>query len=212
MAASTARHVRTRLVARRTCLGMLIAAGFEWSNLFAQAVPEAAAGPAVPPATTGADASCHCLPAGAVIELRLTEAIHSAHRKSGEAFAFEVHAAAALEGIEVIPAGTPGVGEVVHADRSRSGGKPGELLLAARHLQLGERRIALRGLKLGGAGADKAGAALAASFVIGPFALFMRGKEIEIPAGTVVEAKLAEAVALPVPVPPASDTTPTTEE
>lgn len=169
--------------------------------------------PATPSAPASASPSeCTCVPAGTVVQLELAEAVHSARRTSGEPFAFRVHGAIQVRGDNVIPAGTPGIGEVVHAARSRGGGKPGELLLAARHLQLGERRVRLRGLKLGGAGKDTAGAALAASFVIGPFALFVRGHEIEIPAGTVAEARLAEDVAAAIPASPASTPAPTTEE
>ena len=49
----------------------------------------------------------------------------------------------------MVPAGTPGVGEVVHAERARFGGKAGELILAARYLDFQGTRIPLRTLRFG---------------------------------------------------------------
>ena len=54
----------------------------------------------------------------------------------------------------------------------------------------------LRGLKLGVAGADNSGMAIGVSLAAGPFAMFIRGREIEIPALTRVEAKVASEVSL----------------
>ena len=99
-----------------------------------------------------------------------------------------------MDGHELIPAGTPVRGEVVHAAAARGGGAPGELLLAARSLDIDGLTIRLRGLKLGGTGDDNSGMALGVSFAAGPFAMFIRGTEIEVPAGTRVHARIAEAL------------------
>ena len=66
------------------------------------------------------------------------------------------------------------------------------LILAARRLQVGDRSLRLRGFKLGGAGRDTSGVAIGVALGIGPFAHFIHGKEIEIPALTTGTAKLAE--------------------
>jgi hypothetical protein len=51
-------------------------------------------------------------------------------------------------GSVVAPAGTPGVGEVVHAAHASFGGKAGELILAVRYLELNGTRIPLRSLPI----------------------------------------------------------------
>jgi hypothetical protein len=159
--------------------------------------------------TDAATAECCRVPAGAAIELEIAQALSSATQKRGDKFGIRLHAPLVHAGTVVIPAGTVGVGEIVHADRSRGGGKPGELLIAARYLELDGGQIPLRGLKFGGQGQDQSKAALGAAFVVGPLAHFIRGKEIEIPNGTIVTAKLAQDFPLPGPAsnqsnPPAS--------
>jgi hypothetical protein len=50
-------------------------------------------------------------------------------------------------------------------------------------------------MKLAARGKDNVNASLATSFVAGPFALFVHGSEIEVPAGTHALAKLAQDLA-----------------
>ena len=143
-------------------------------------------------AATTPVAACHALCTGSQVELELAEPVGSERHKNGDRFQLRLAAPLMLDGAVIVPAGTPGVGEVIHAQASRGGGKPGELLLAARFLQLPDGPLALRAMKLAARGQDKAGAALATSFVAGPFAMFVHGREIEVPAGTRALAKLAQ--------------------
>ena len=102
----------------------------------------------------------------------------------------------------VIPAGTAGVGEIVHADRSRGGGKPGELLLAARYLELDGAQIPLRAPQVRRPAArTRPRPPSARPCAVGPLAHFIRGNEIEIPTGTIVTAKLAQDFLLSAPPP-----------
>lgn len=173
-------------------------------------VASAAGSPPSPP--------CCELAEGTPLVLEILDPISSASVKRGDAFRLRVRDAITVGGSVVIAAGTEGVGEIVHAEPSRGGGKPGELILAARRLQVGDREVKLRGFKLGGAGTDTSHVALGASFGIGPFAHFIHGKEIQIPALTSGMAKLAEPLRSP-PLPeappalgasasPGDDTTP----
>ena len=96
----------------------------------------------------------------------------------------------------VVPQGTPAVGEVVHVQKAGLGGRGGELILAARHLDHRGQRIPLRSLKpLAGpyAGKNRSDAALAASFVpyAGLMSMFISGGQIVIPAGTQALALVA---------------------
>lgn len=135
---------------------------------------------------------CNCMPAGTTVELEIDQLLNSATQKRGDRFGIRLHAPLIRDGVVLVPAGTAGSGEIIHADRSRGGGKPGELLIAARYLDFEGTRIPLRGLKFGGQGKDNTKVALGTAMAIGPFAHFIRGREIEIPAGTVVSAKLGQ--------------------
>jgi hypothetical protein len=137
---------------------------------------------------------CPAIAEGTPVLLELLDPVNSATAKRGDRFRLRLVDDIASGDRIIVPAGTEGVGEVVHADASRGGGKPGELSLAARYLQQQAHTIPLRGLKLGGHGKDTIRAATVAAAGIGPFALFIHGKEIEIPAGTQATAKLAQIV------------------
>ncbi|HEY5850071.1 MAG TPA: hypothetical protein VIT62_04805 [Lysobacter sp.] len=156
------------------------------------------AGAGVAVTSTAVDTpACRALCAGSAVELEIAEPISSARHKNGDRFALRLVTPLTADSVEYAQAGTTGAGDVVHASPSRGGGKPGELLLAARYLELPDgRRIALRAMKLSARGKDTANAALATAMVIGPFAMFVHGGEIEIPAGTRATAKLAQDIAL----------------
>lgn len=141
--------------------------------------------------------ACCTLADGTPVVLELLDPISSARSRRGEKFRLKLQESVMVDGAIVLPAGTEGIGEIVHAERSRGGGKPGELILAARHLQVGDRIVKLRGFKLGGSGRDTSHVAIGAAVAIGPFAQFIHGKEIEIPARASGSAKLAEPVQLP---------------
>lgn len=146
-------------------------------------------------AETPAVADCCQLPDGTVIELETLDPISSARAKRGDHFRLRTTAAIKLGEVLVLPAGTEGVGEVIHADKARSGGKAGELLLAARSLQLDGRSVPLRGMQLGRSGKDQTQASLAVGVALGPLGLLVQGGEVVIPAGTPAYAKLKGALA-----------------
>lgn len=154
--------------------------------------PEASlsARPAPGPMPTAAD--CCQLPSGTPVELELAVPITSSQNERGDRFDLRLATPLQVEGVEWVPAGTAAVGEVVHAAAARGGGAPGELILAARTLETACGPIALKGFKLGGAGGDNSGMAIGVSTGIGPFAMFIRGHELEIPASTRATAKLAQ--------------------
>lgn len=165
--------------------------------------------PIGPASDTSAVASCapvsYRLADGQRVELEIGETLSSARRQRGERFPLRLAAPLRVDGHDVIPAGTRGVGEIVHAARSRGGGAAGELLIAARYLELDDRQLPLRGLSYGLSGQSRTNGAAAAAIAVGPFALFIRGRETEIPAGTRVQAKLAGDVHLSPRVPAGGD-------
>lgn len=149
--------------------------------------------------TSTADASTCCrLAAGTVIDLEVGEPLDSATQQRGNHFLLRVASPVLVDDRVVIPAGTSVVGEIVHADHAHGGGQPGELILAARTVELGAQRVPLRGFRLGQptTGGDTTQAAMAASFALGPFAQFIHGHEIHIPIHARGTAKLAQDTVL----------------
>ena len=126
--------------------------------------------------TRTCDRACE-IQAGTVVDLEIAEALSSAKQKRGDKFAIRLRRSIDANGIELVPAGTEGVGEIVHAERARGGGKPGELLIAARYLEHGGSQLRLRALKFGASGVDHSNLALGASLALGPLALFIHGAE-----------------------------------
>lgn len=161
---------------------------------------------AIPAASTAPEHACCRVPANTIVDLEILDPLNSYQHKRGDKFRVRVVNPVMVQDRTLIPAGTLGVGEIVHAAAARGGGAPGELLIAARSLDVDGQPAPLRGLKLGLAGGDNSGMALGVSLAAGPFAMFIRGHEVEIPAGTRVNARLAQDLA-PAPVPIASQPT-----
>lgn len=135
------------------------------------------------------------LASGTIIDLLFVDTVDSKANKTGEFIAMKV-ADDVLSGTAVIiPAGSPVSAEIIHAARARAGGKPGELILSARYIQLGDKQIPLKGFKFGGSGTGKSKvteSALVAAVVAAPIALFIAGGEKHVDAGGRGFAKLKE--------------------
>jgi hypothetical protein len=153
-------------------------------------VPAAPAMPAVPATLR--------LPANTVVELETVDAVSSKTSKPKDFFRLRVAEDVRVDGRVLIPAGTEATGQVVHAAKSGAGGKAGELILAARAIKLPQGDVRLRS-GFGAAGQQRTGAALATSIAVGVFGLFVHGKELMLPAGTPVSARVAEDTDLPLP-------------
>ncbi|KTE05827.1 hypothetical protein ATE71_17525 [Sphingopyxis sp. H115] len=156
------------------------------------------------------------LPAGTIIEIRIDEPVNSKTHETGDWYGISLARPIMLGDTVLIPAGTPGRGQVVHAAKSSWGGKAGELILGARYLEFEGRQIALRGMKLGGVGGHNEGLAFATSVAGGvvamPLVFAINGKNADIPVGTLATAKLAAELRPPViAVAPADASTPAIE-
>ena len=138
------------------------------------------------------------VPALTPVVVRLEEAVSSNKNKPGDRFRITVAEDVRVGDTVVIPAGSAGEGEVIHAARSGAGGKPGELIVVARYVRVGDLEVRLRSFALGVAGKDHSNDAFASSFLIGPFAMFVKGGVITVPAATLGTAKTALESRLPV--------------
>lgn len=156
--------------------------------------------------TVSDTAACCVVPARTVVEIEIVDHVNSRTNQSREMFAIRLAAPLVVDGRVVAPAGTPGLGEIVHAARARAGGKAGELILAARYLEVEGVRLPLRSFRYGpsqgldNSGAVNAGGMVAAALLPAAAVLgfLISGGEVDIPAGTRAHAMIAsEAVLAP---------------
>jgi hypothetical protein len=137
------------------------------------------------------------VPALTPVIIRIDEEISCQVHKPGHRFPITVAEDVVFGEKIVIPAGSRGEGEVIHAAKPGAGGKAGELILAARFVRVGDNEIRLRSFALGASGKDRSGAALGTAFVAGPFAMFVRGGAVIVPRETHGTAKTALEFRLP---------------
>ncbi len=164
--------------------------------------PAPAATPVESPcrAAVAANRSGTCLPALTRVILELRDAASSRTSTTGDRFKLALSSPVVVDGHVLIPAGTPGEGEIVHAKKTGVG-VGGELVLAARFLELGNQKIRLRSMHLTGEGKDQQGLAFAVGAAVGLPALFIRGKHIDVPVGALAEAKIADDAWIDAPNP-----------
>lgn len=137
------------------------------------------------------------VPALTPVYVRVDEELSSKIHKAGDRFRIVIAEDVRVNGAIVIRAGSEGEGEVIHAAKSSMGGKPGELLVTARFVRVGDVEVRLRSFSLGAKGLDRSDASMAASVVTGVLGLFVVGGVMIIPRGTVASAKTAIEIQLP---------------
>ena len=115
----------------------------------------------------------------------------------GHTFPIRLIMPVVINGVEVIPAGTEGVGEIVHAKRNGGMGIGGELLLTARQLEYGGQPIELRSFRMGTEVQERINTVntiLIVSAATMPIAslvgFFIKGDALIVPAGTPALARL----------------------
>ena len=172
---------------RLACLALWLVAA---TGAVAQDSAPPAPSPVAPSASMPADATAAApapamppvaLPAGAAVPLRFLSTVSSATHARGQTFDLEVSDNINVGQTVVIPAGSIATGEIIHADRASGLGKAGELIIAARFVTVGERRIKLRS-QLSMTGQDKT---LQAMYLVP----WIRGKDLEVPVDTEVVAR-----------------------
>jgi hypothetical protein len=150
------------------------------------------------------------LPAATPIVIAIEAQVGSKVSQTGQSFPIRLAQPVMVDGIEVLPAGLKGEGQVVHAKKGGMAGSAGELVLAARYLDLGGRRIELRSFKfieegdqLLSRGKDNVDLASATNAVIGPLGFLIGGGNTLIEPGTLASAKTrnVEVFTLPAPAP-----------
>lgn len=136
------------------------------------------------------------LPANTVVELRVVQPVSSRSSKPGETFALVLAEPLVVAGVVLLPADTPVQGEVIHAARSGFAGKAGELIVSARYIDAPFGRIRLRS-SFGAAGKSHTDTAIALTVATGLFGMVVQGGEKELPAGSLLSARVAVDTAVP---------------
>jgi hypothetical protein len=134
------------------------------------------------------------------VSIAIVEPLNSKTSTIGQFFDIRLVAPIMIDGEIIVPSGTMGKGEVIHAAKARAAGKAGELIIAARYLDYQGTRLPLRSLKYGAdtTGRNNVGTAAAVGFVVAtPLILIITGGQVDIPAGMPAIAKLATDVEIP---------------
>ena len=170
-----------------------------------QVAPQTAPQTAMPGGTGAADASTgpaaakvvvrNALLDGTAIKLRLSQTITAATAKVGQEVPFEVIEEVDVQGVPVIAKGAQAVATVTEAQGKRSMGRGGKLDVNIDSVRLVDgEKAALRATE-GGTGGGHVGAMTAGMvgaaivfFPAAPLLLFIHGKDITIPEGTIVTA------------------------
>ena len=135
---------------------------------------------------------------GTEVPLVLSEELSTKNKqlKTGQRFQMEVSAAVLVQGVVVIPSGSPAVGEITEVRNKGMWGKSGHFSARVLYVIVNGRQIRLSGSfeKKGTSGG--VGAVAVSAIVFAPAGFFMTGKSAILPIGTPVKAFVDEDVPL----------------
>jgi hypothetical protein len=160
-------------------------------------IQPAAASPVPAPVTTSA-----VLRVGTEVPLRLSQELTTKGKKLrvGDRFHLEVAEPVMVQGVVVIPVGSPAMGEITDARNKGMWGKSGHLAARLLYVTVNGRQIRLSGAFDDKGVAGGVGAALVSGLVFLPAGFFMTGTSARVPMGSVVKAFIDEDVPLAMPV------------
>jgi hypothetical protein len=164
--------------------------------LAANGAPTAAIAPAAPitaPVTTSA-----ILRVGTVVPLRLVEEITTKGKKLrvGDRFHLETSEPVMVQGVNVIPVGSPAVGEITDARNKGMWGKSGHLAARILYVTVNGRQIRLSGAFDDKGVAGGVGAVAVSALVFWPAGFFMTGTSAKVPVGSIIKGFVDEDVPL----------------
>jgi len=150
----------------------------------------------------GITAETSVLRVGTPVPLRLTEELTTKGKKLrvGHRFHLETSEPVMLNGVVVIPAGSPAVGEVTDVRNKGMWGKSGHLSAHILYVTVNGRQIRLSGTFDDKGVAGGVGAAAVSAVVFLPAGFFMTGTSARVPVGAQVKAFTDEDVPLSINV------------
>lgn len=171
----------------------LVAALSASTSLGAQTAPLAPLAPIAAPTTNAA-----ILRVGTPVPLRLSEELTTKGKnlRIGQRFRMETTEAIMVQGVTVIPQGSPAMGEITSVRNKGMWGKSGHLAARVLYVTVNGRQI-----RMSGAFDDKGVAggvgAVAVSLIVIPIAgFFMTGTSAKVPVGAAVKGFVDEDVPL----------------
>jgi hypothetical protein len=158
---------------------------------------------APPPAPIAAPQTANAvLRVGTEIPLRLIEELTTKGKRLhvGDRFHMETAAPVMVQGVNVIPVGSPAMGEITDARNKGMWGRSGHLSARILYVTVNGRQI-----RLSGAFDDKGvvggvGAVAVSAFIAWPAGFFITGTSARLPIGTIVKGFVDEDVPLAMPV------------
>ena len=161
------------------------------------AVSPAVATPVAPPVAAPATTNA-VLRTGTEVALRLSEELTTQGKKLrvGNRFRLEMSEPVIVQGVTVIPAGSPAVGEITDVRNKGMWGKSGRLVARLLYVTVNGRQIRLTGAFDDKGVAGGVGAVAVSAVVFLPAGFFMTGTSAKVPMGTVVKGFIDEDVPL----------------
>lgn len=164
-------------------------------------VPVPASLPAAPQTAMIVSTSTdNVLRVGTPIALKVSEGLTTEGKKlrAGARFNLETAEAITLNGMTVIPAGSPAVGEVTDVRNKGMWGKSGKINARILYVRVGDRQIRLSG-QIDDKGVTGTAGVVGAVALLPVAGFFMTGTSARIPVGTPVKAFLDEDLTIAAP-------------
>ncbi|HEX2624546.1 MAG TPA: hypothetical protein VHM21_04770 [Sphingomicrobium sp.] len=141
---------------------------------------------------------------GTEVPLRLLEELTTKGKKLriGQRFRMETTEPVMVQGVTVIPVGSPAVGEITDVRNKGMWGKSGHLGARVLYATVNGRQIRLSGGFDDKGVAGGVGAAAVSAIVFLPAGFFMTGTSAKVPVGTIVKGFVDEDVPLAMPAAP----------
>jgi hypothetical protein len=167
------------------------------NSLLAQTATVPVSAPIAAPVATSA-----VLRTGTEVPLKLSEQLTTAGKKLrvGQRFRMETSAPVIVQGVTVIPVGSPAVGEITDIRNKGMWGKSGHLGARILYVTVNGRQIRLSGAFDDKGVAGGVGAVAVAALVFLPAGFFMTGTSALVPLGAAVKGFVDEDVPLALPV------------
>lgn len=128
------------------------------------------------------------VPDGTALRLSLTESLSSANDEVDKQIHFEVTEDVKVGETVVFPKGATAVGHIVDVQSKRRMGRSGKLNFTLDHVKAPDGTNVRLRASSARQGDDKSGTVIVGTVLLSPLFLIMRGKDVEIPKGTIVTA------------------------
>ena len=132
---------------------------------------------------------------GSDVKLKFADDLSSKTANDGDPVTLILDEDLRVGDVVVARSGAKAVGEITNAKKAGMMGKGGELNLRLDHLTVGDQRVRLRGSR-GREGEGKVGTAVALTVLFGPIGLIKHGKNVEVKAGTMLNAYVDQDIPL----------------